>query len=225
MLISFIFSFLLIFLAYLFGSIPTGYLAGKWLKGIDIREMGSGSTGATNVLRNLGKPAAIAVLGIDVLKGMAAVSLVRGFYELASAELIPTEWKYCLIFLTGIAAILGHSKSIFLNFTGGKSVATSLGVLTVMNPLVALGALGSFLVMLAISRIVSLSSITAAIAVSVLMIALKQPLPYLIFGIIGGIYVIVRHSGNIQRLLAGTEPKLGQKAPATIETESTLPNT
>jgi glycerol-3-phosphate acyltransferase PlsY len=130
-----------------------------------------------------------------------------------------------LIFLTGIAAILGHSKSIFLNFTGGKSVATSLGVLTVMNPLVALGALGSFLVMLAISRIVSLSSITAAIAVSILMIALKQPLPYLIFGIIGGIYVIVRHSGNIQRLLAGTEPKLGQKAPATIETESTLPNT
>ena len=225
MLISFIFSFLLIFLAYLFGSIPTGYLAGKWLKGIDIREMGSGSTGATNVLRNLGKPAAIAVLGIDVLKGMAAVGLVRGFYELASAELIPTEWKYCLIFLTGIAAILGHSKSIFLNFTGGKSVATSLGVLAVMNPLVALGALGSFLVMLAISRIVSLSSITAAIAVSVLMISLKQPLPYLIFGIIGGIYVIVRHSGNIQRLLAGTEPKLGQKAPATIETESTLPNT
>ena len=225
MLISFIFSFLLIFLAYLFGSIPTGYLAGKWLKGIDIREMGSGSTGATNVLRNLGKPAAIAVLGIDVLKGMASVGLVRGFYELASAELIPTEWKYCLIFLTGIAAILGHSKSIFLNFTGGKSVATSLGVLAVMNPLVALGALGSFLVMLAISRIVSLSSITAAIAVSILMIALKQPLPYLIFGIIGGIYVIVRHSGNIQRLLAGTEPKLGQKAPATIETESTLPNT
>ena len=225
MFISLSLSFLLVFLAYLFGSIPTGYLAGKWLKGIDIRELGSGSTGATNVLRNLGKPAAIAVLGIDVLKGMAAVSLVRGFYELASAELIPTEWKYCLIFLTGIAAILGHSKSIFLNFTGGKSVATSLGVLTVMNPLVALGALGSFLVMLAISRIVSLSSITAAIAVSILMIALKQPLPYLIFGIIGGIYVIVRHSGNIQRLLAGTEPKLGQKSPEIIESKSTLPNT
>ena len=225
MLISFVFSFLLVFLAYLFGSIPTGYLAGKWLKGIDIRQVGSGSTGATNVLRNLGKPAAIAVLGIDVLKGMAAVGLVRGFYEFASTELIPIEWKYWLIFFTGIAAILGHSKSIFLNFTGGKSVATSLGVLAVMNPLVALGAFGSFLVMLAISRIVSLSSITAAIAVTVLMVALKQPLPYLIFGVIGGIYVIVRHSGNIQRLLAGTEPKIGQKSPATIETESSLPNT
>ena len=225
MLISFVFSFLLVFLAYLFGSIPTGYLAGKWLKGIDIRQVGSGSTGATNVLRNLGKPAAIAVLGIDVLKGMAAVGLVRGFYEFASTELIPIEWKYWLIFFTGIAAILGHSKSIFLNFTGGKSVATSLGVLAVMNPLVALGAFGSFLVMLAISRIVSLSSITAAIAVTVLMVALKQPLPYLIFAVIGGIYVIVRHSGNIQRLLAGTEPKIGQKSPATIETESSLPNT
>ena len=225
MFISLSLSFLLVFLAYLFGSIPTGYLAGKWLKGIDIRQVGSGSTGATNVLRNLGKPAAIAVLGIDVLKGMAAVGLVRGFYEFASTELIPIEWKYWLIFFTGIGAILGHSKSIFLSFTGGKSVATSLGVLAVMNPLVALGAFGSFLVMLGISRIVSLSSITAAIAVSVLMIALKQPLPYLIFGVIGGIYVIVRHSGNIQRLLAGTEPKIGQKSPATIETESSLPNT
>jgi glycerol-3-phosphate acyltransferase PlsY len=79
--------------------------------------------------------------------------------------------------------------------------------------------------MLGISRIVSLSSITAAIAVTVLMIALNQPLPYLIFGILGGIYVIARHSGNIQRLLAGSEPKLGQKSPETLETESTLPNT
>jgi len=225
MLISFVFSFLLVFLAYLFGSIPTGYLAGKWLKGIDIRQVGSGSTGATNVLRNLGKPAAIAVLGIDILKGMAAVGLVRGFYSFETTEIIPTDWQYWLIFFTGIAAILGHSKSIFLNFTGGKSVATSLGVLVVMNPLVALGAFGSFLVMLGISRIVSLSSITAAIAVSVLMIALNQPLPYLIFGIIGGIYVIARHSGNIQRLLAGSEPKLGQKSSETLETESTLPNT
>jgi len=225
MFISLSLTFLLVFLAYLLGSIPTGYLAGKWLKGIDIRQVGSGSTGATNVLRNLGKPAAIAVLAIDVFKGMAAIALVRGFYELVSTELIPIEWKYWLIFFTGITAILGHSKSIFLNFTGGKSVATSLGVLAVMNPLVGLGALGSFLVMLGISRIVSLSSITAAIAVSGLMIALHQPLPYLIFGIIGGIYVIVRHSGNIQRLLAGTEPKLGQKSPEIIESETTLPNT
>lgn len=218
MLIAFLFSLLLIFLAYLLGSIPTGYLAGKWLKGIDIREHGSGSTGATNVLRNLGKPAAIAVLGIDVLKGMVAVGLVRIFYHFGSTELIPLEWQYWLVILTGIVAILGHSKSIFLNFTGGKSVATTLGVLLVMNPLVALGTLTSFLVVLGISRIVSLSSITGAIVGNILIIFLNQPLPYLLFAVIAGIYVIVRHSSNIQRLLAGTEPKLGQKLTQEAET-------
>ena len=217
MLIASILSFLLVFFAYLLGSIPTGYLAGKWLKGIDIREHGSGSTGATNVLRNLGKPAAIAVLGIDVLKGMAAVTLVKLLYHFMSIEIIPLEWQYWLMISTGIAAILGHSKSIFLNFTGGKSVATSLGVLAVINPLVALGTLGSFLVMLAISRIVSLSSITGAVTGNILMIALNQPLPYLLFAITAGIYVIVRHSGNIQRLFAGTEPKIGQKLPQEAE--------
>lgn len=210
-------SVLLVFIAYLLGSIPTGYLAGKWLKGIDIREHGSGSTGATNVLRNLGKPAAIAVLGIDVLKGMLAVGLVRIFYQIAPSEMIPTAWQYWLIILAGIAAVLGHSKSIFLNFTGGKSVATSLGVLAVMSPVVAGGTLASFLVMLAISRIVSLSSITGAIAVNILMIVLGQPLPYLLFAGVAGIYVIVRHAGNIQRLLAGTEPKIGQKLPQEAE--------
>ncbi len=218
MLIAFILSFLLLFLAYLLGSIPTGYLAGKWLKGIDIREHGSGSTGATNVLRNLGKPAAIAVLGVDVLKGMVAVGLTRSFYHFDSTKLVPLEWQYWLIILTGIAAILGHSKSIFLNFTGGKSVATSLGVLIVMNPLVALGTLTSFLVVLGISRIVSLSSITGAIAGNILIIFLNQPLPYLLFAVIAGIYVIVRHSSNIQRLLAGTEPKLGEKLTQEAET-------
>jgi glycerol-3-phosphate acyltransferase PlsY len=202
---------LLILLAYLLGSIPTGYWAGKWLKGIDIRQEGSGSTGATNVLRTLGKSAAIAVLGIDIAKGMMAVGLVRGFYQWISADLLPEQWQYWLIILTATAAVLGHSKSILLNFTGGKSVATSLGVLLVMNPLVALGTLGSFLLMLAISRIVSLSSITGAIAVNLLMISLNQPLPYLLFSGIVGLYVIVRHRSNIERLLDGTEPKLGQK--------------
>jgi glycerol-3-phosphate acyltransferase PlsY len=202
---------LLILLAYLLGSIPTGYWAGKWLKGIDIRQEGSGSTGATNVLRTLGKSAAIAVLGIDIAKGMAAVVLVRGFYQWISPDLLPEQWQYWLIILTATAAVLGHSKSIWLNFTGGKSVATSLGVLLVMNPLIALGTLGSFLLMLAISRIVSLCSITGAIAVNLLMISLNQPLPYLLFSGIVGLYVIVRHRSNIERLLDGTEPKLGQK--------------
>jgi acyl phosphate:glycerol-3-phosphate acyltransferase len=202
---------IIVIAAYLLGSIPTGYLAGKYFKGIDIREYGSGSTGATNVLRTLGKGIAIAVLLIDLLKGAIAVALVNLIYTVSSTEIVSISWQPWLIIAAGLAALLGHSKSIFLNFTGGKSVATSLGVLLVMNPVVALGTLGSFLIVLALSRIVSLSSISGAIAVNLLMIFLKQPVPYILFAALAGIYVIVRHRSNISRILAGTEPKIGQK--------------
>jgi acyl phosphate:glycerol-3-phosphate acyltransferase len=211
MLIAITISALLITIAYLLGSIPTGYLAGRYLKGIDIRECGSGSTGATNVLRTLGKGAAIAVLLIDLLKGAIAVALVDIFYTVYPTEIIPISWQPWLIVTAGLIAVLGHSKSIFLNFTGGKSVATSLGVLLVMNPIVASGTLGSFLIILAISRIVSLSSIAGAIAVNILMISLQQPIAYILFAALAGIYVIVRHSSNISRIIAGEEPRLGQK--------------
>jgi acyl phosphate:glycerol-3-phosphate acyltransferase len=204
---------IIVIVAYLLGSIPTGYLAGRYFKGIDIREYGSGSTGATNVLRTLGKGIAIAVLLIDLLKGAIAVALVNLIYTVFSTEIVPVSWQPWLIITAGLAALLGHSKSIFLNFTGGKSVATSLGVLLVMNPLVALGTLGSFLIVLALSRIVSLSSICGAIAVNLLMIFFKQPVPYILFAALAGIYVIVRHSSNLSRILAGTEPKIGQKLP------------
>jgi glycerol-3-phosphate acyltransferase PlsY len=210
MLIPLLTSSLLFLVAYLLGSIPTGYLIGKYVQGIDIREYGSGSTGATNVLRTLGKTAGATVLFVDMIKGMIAIALARGLY-LGSFQPVPDSWHYWLIILAGFGALIGHSKSIFLNFGGGKSVATSLGILLVMNPLVALGTLASFLVMLAIFRIVSLGSITGAIVVNLLMVFLAQPLPYLLFTLIGGTYVIARHWGNIQRLLAGTEPKIGQK--------------
>ncbi len=196
---------LLVLISYLLGSIPTGYLVGRYLKGIDIREYGSGSTGATNVLRNLGKGPGILVLTVDALKGAIAVGLVF------LLSWVPETWQAWLVVLTGLGAVIGHSKSVFLNFSGGKSVATSLGVLLVMSPLVGLGTLGSFLLMLAISRIVSLSSITGAIAVVFLMWILGQPLPYIIFAACAGGYVIIRHQSNISRLLAGTEPKLGEK--------------
>lgn len=217
----------LILLAYLLGSVPTGYWAGRLLQGIDIRTQGSGSTGATNVLRTLGTVPAIAVLVIDILKGVGAIALVQWVYRadwlprLVPDFLSPSDWLPWMVTLTGIAALLGHSKSIFLGFTGGKSVATSLGILLALNWLVGLGTLGIFLVMLGLSRIVSLSSITGAIAVSGLMIALHQPLPYVLFGIAGGIYVIVRHRTNIQRLFAGTEPRLGQPLPETAEPPAT----
>lgn len=211
--------------AYLIGSMPTGYTLAKLLKGIDIREHGSGSTGATNVLRTLGKGPGALVLIIDAFKGVLAIALVPWLFNFAIHQNLlppnfnPTLWLPWMVTFSGLAAILGHSKSIWLGFTGGKSVATSLGVLLAMNWQVALATVGVFGIVVAISRIVSLSSIAGAIAVSLLMLLFHQPLPYVLFGIVGGIYVILRHKSNIQRLLAGTEPRLGQNVP-TAEVEA-----
>jgi glycerol-3-phosphate acyltransferase PlsY len=205
-------------IAYLFGSTPTGYLVGKLLKGIDIREHGSKSIGATNVLRTLGKWPALVVLLVDVLKGVAAVVFARWFYP----------WLYTLPSVTpptaldlqtfvpwavpfaGLAALLGHGRSIWLNFTGGKSAATGLGVLLAISWPAGLGAATAFGAVLAVSRIVSLASMLAALTAVALICGVEQPLPYRLLVIAGGIYVIVRHRANIQRLLAGTEPRLGQ---------------
>ena len=207
-------------IAYLFGSTPTGYLAGKLLKGIDIREHGSKSTGATNVLRTLGKGPFLVVLLVDVLKGVAAIVFARWFYPwlytlpsgTPPTALDPQTLTFWAVCLAGLVALLGHSRSIWLNFTGGKSAATGLGVLLALSWPVGLGAALVVGVVLAISRIMSLSSMLGALAAIALICGLPQPLPYRLLVIAGGIYVLARHRANIQRLLAGTEPRLGQSS-------------
>jgi glycerol-3-phosphate acyltransferase PlsY len=215
-------------IAYLVGSTPTGYLAGRLLKGVDIREHGSRSVGATNVLRTLGSwPAFLAVLAVDVLKGVGAVVFARWFYPwLWTAPFVRppagfdlqtwTPWAVCL---AGLAVLLGHSRSIWLNFAGGKSAATGLGVLLALSWPVGLAAATVVGVVLATWRIMSLSSMLGALSAIALIWGLPQPLSYRLLVTAGGIYVLVRHRANIQRLAAGIEPRLGQSSP---ETESQI---
>ena len=211
----------IIIVAYLFGSLPTGYLAGKWLKGIDIREHGSKSTGATNVLRVLGKGPALVVLVIDIAKGAGAIVFARYCLGWIFANRVLEQsdthdfqqWEAWTVCLAGLAVLLGHSRSIWLNFSGGKSIATGLGLLLAMSWPVGLGAVSIFAIILAIFRIVSLSSMLAALAAAGLVFGLTHPLPYQLMVVAGAIYVIMRHRANIARLMAGTEPRLGQKSP------------
>jgi acyl phosphate:glycerol-3-phosphate acyltransferase len=213
----------LLLVAYLLGSTPTGYTAARLLKGIDIREHGSGSTGATNVLRTLGTVPGLFVLLVDALKGYGAIAFTHWLvnfaanYHLIPLEINASKWLPWMVTIAGLAVVLGHSKSIWLGFSGGKSVATSLGVLLAMSWMVGLATMGVFGLVFALSRIVSLSSIAGAIAVSLLMILFHQPLAYVLFALTGGFYVIWRHRSNIERLIAGTEPRIGQNSAATPE--------
>jgi glycerol-3-phosphate acyltransferase PlsY len=210
-------SFGLMAAAYLLGATPTGYWAGRVLKDVDIRELGSKSTGATNALRTLGVGPGLIVLAVDILKGVAAVMLARLLYHGLSDSPTATPlmlhalqaWAPWGICLAGLAALLGHARSIWLGFTGGKSAATGLGVLLAMSWPVGLGAAATFILVVAAFRVVSLGSILAALTAIALACGLEHPLAYRLLVIAGGVYVIARHQANIQRLLAGTEPRLG----------------
>lgn len=194
-------------LAYLSGSIPTAYLAGRLLKGVDLRTVGSGNLGATNVYRNLGALPAIVVLLLDAAKGYLPVLLlpsrIAGVWGFETREL--TLWAIGC----GVAAIFGHLKPIFLLWKGGgKGVATAAGVFLGLAP-VALGvALIAFIVVAAGSGYVSLASIVAAITLffSVLVIDAKN-LPLVLTAALVATAVVAMHGKNIQRLRAGTEPK------------------
>ena len=213
--------FALLLLGYLLGSIPAGYLAGRWIGGIDIRREGSGSTGATNVLRVLGKGPALAVFLVDVLKGTAAVLLAKAALEPLGIPLDGTNtasWGTdSWVVGAGLAALAGHIWPVWLGWRGGKAVATALGMLLGLTWPVGLACFGIFLTVLSFSRIVSLSSVVAAIALPLLMLGwfhsegLGLRWPYLALALLTSALVIWRHRSNLARLLAGTEPRLGQK--------------
>ena len=203
---------------YLLGSIPSGYLAGRWLKGIDIRQEGSGSTGATNVLRVVGKGPALAVFVVDVLKGALAVLLAKAVLEPMGQPLGPDGWQIDgWLVLAGLAGLAGHIWPIWLGWKGGKAVATGLGMLLGVSWPVGLACFGIFLMVLTVSRIVSLSSVVAALSLPLLMLGSfgstgLRP-AYLLLALLTTVLVVWRHRSNIERLWAGTEPKLGSKKP------------
>lgn len=204
--------------AYLCGSIPTAFVIGTVFYGLDIRECGSKSVGATNALRVLGRWPALAVLLVDILKGAAAIILVRAlcgwsFTHLFSAPpagIDQQTWTAWAVAFAGLAALLGHSRSIWLSFSGGKSVATGLGVVLAISWPIAVSALAVFAIVVAVSRLVSLGSILASVTAIVLVCDLDHPLPHRLLIVAGGLYVVARHRTNLGRIMAGTEPRVGQ---------------
>ncbi len=200
-----------ILVAYLCGSVPPGYVAGRWA-GIDIRQVGSGSTGATNVLRTLGKGPALVVFLLDVGKGVLAVALARWLWQVFPS-VDPGEGRLWWELVYALTALVGHSKSLWINWQGGKSVATGLGLLAFFSWPVAVGALVMFGLLVATVRIVSVGSLGACMTALGLAVALGIPLPYQAYTLLATLYIIWCHRTNIQRLWQGTEPRLGQAKP------------
>ena len=195
-------------LAYLIGAIPSSVWLGKIFYGKDVRNYGSGNAGATNTFRVLGISAGIIVLALDILKGAMAV-LLSNFP--GGGNFSPSQFLYYQIGL-GLAAGLGHIFPVYLNFKGGKGVATFFGVILYLFPLVALVCVITFLIVFLITRYVSLSSITASVAftISIFLLYLKhtRELPLIIFAIIIPVIICYTHRKNISRILNGTETKM-----------------
>jgi glycerol-3-phosphate acyltransferase PlsY len=199
--------------AYLLGSFPTGYLVGKG-RGIDIRSVGSGNIGATNVFRILGKPAGIFVLIVDALKGWVAVALVARWvahWYQPGSDFPAWEW---LAICAAICAVLGHNYTCWLQFKGGKGIATSAGVLSALVPWSLVIILGIWIVVFAVSRYVSLASILAAFSLPIATWLTGDTVTMIVVSGIMGALAIYKHKANIKRLLNGTENRFGKKSPA-----------
>ena len=196
------FTFLILLISYLLGSFPSGFLYAKNLKGIDLRDVGSGSTGATNVYRNIGKWPALIVFIIDVLKGFIAVKIA---YFFLSENIFQV--------LAGLFAITGHIWPIWLKGRGGKAVATGLGMFFALSWKVGLASFGTFLIVISLTKIVSLSSISAALLLPIYMLIYIGTFnhPFTIISFIVAIIVIWKHRSNINRILKGEESKIIKK--------------
>ncbi|HEV2694854.1 MAG TPA: glycerol-3-phosphate 1-O-acyltransferase PlsY [Verrucomicrobiae bacterium] len=208
--------------AYLFGSVPFGFLVAK-AKGIDIRSVGSGNIGATNAMRVLGKPAGIFVLFMDALKGYLACAvlpplifnLLAPHYYGPSAffQNEPLELQTRITVLAGICAVLGHNYTCWLKFKGGKGIATTAGVYLALAPWAVLVALIVFILALLLTKYVSVGSISAAVALPITVwIMTPHNLLLCIVTTALGALAIYKHKSNIQRLMAGTENRLGKKS-------------
>lgn len=185
--------------SYLIGSIPASYLVARYWKGIDIRQLGSGNVGMTNVWRNAGPVAGILALAGDLGKGVLAVMLAKHFDD------------HLLVALSGMAALAGHSWPVFLGFRGGKLVATGVGVIAAISLPVGVLAAAIWLAVVGVFRYVSVGSIVAVVSIPILMLAFHLERPYLAVGVFVAAFAVYKHLPNIKRLATGTEPKIGRK--------------
>ncbi|TVM00099.1 MAG: acyl-phosphate glycerol 3-phosphate acyltransferase [Candidatus Brocadia sp. WS118] len=206
-------------ISYFIGSIPFGFLIARMVKGIDIRKVGSGNPGATNVTRIMGKPYGILVFILDMLKGFLPVFIFNRYF--AGNEHSPS------LILCGVGVICGHAFPVFLSFKGGKAVATGCGVFLWLAPLPLMISVAAWLLTVAISRYISLGSILSSIVLVICILVLgKDPfgqgLYLTIFSIFISALLIIRHKSNIRRLLNGTENKIGKKFIADASTSSNL---
>ncbi|MDX2254806.1 MAG: glycerol-3-phosphate 1-O-acyltransferase PlsY [Pseudanabaenaceae cyanobacterium bins.39] len=223
------FPYVLLAIAYLLGSFPTGYLVGR-LAGIDIRQHGSGSTGATNVWRTVGKFAGISVFICDFAKGAIAIWMMQSLESLKnlttstlpSLNLPSVPQPSLFVIGAGMLAMIGHSRPVWLGFKGGKSVATGIGILFMLNWSVAAIALSIWLITMSIWRTVSISSITAAAIAPILMWTMQTDMAYSLFVTTGSAFVIWLHRANIERLLNGTELNFKSQS-STTKSETTPP--
>ena len=201
---QYLYFLLVVLFAYIIGSIPTGYLVVKHFKGIDIRETGSGSTGATNVKRVMGAKWFFIVLFLDAMKGLIPV-LISKYLEVRFNILL--SW-HILPVAVSVAIILGHSKSVFLGFSGGKSVASGVGTILGLNWMagMAIAVIWSFIAYF--SKYISLASIIALLLAPAAMWLFKQPVSYIIYCALGALYIVWLHRSNILRLLKGEENKV-----------------